>query len=177
MTKSVHVPQKVRDQVEAEVKRCKKIAEKTYGRKFLMPSINYDKRGRTAGTASDWLNSISLNSILLMENLDKFIDCRIDRGTVSHEFAHLVDSKVNPETREGTFTGRYTKRGEPIYKRSVHGPTWRKIMREFGGCLIALKRCHKYDTKNSKIKKRTRRKHVWICGCGKGKITLTQMKH
>ena len=125
------VSNELKIQVEAEIERCRLVAESHYGRSFDFPSITYKKRGTTAGTASDLTYTINLNAVLLNENGVTFIDGRVGRGTVTHEFAHLVDGIVNPETREtGLRQDRYgnIRRG----KRDVHGYRWKAIMRLFG---------------------------------------------
>ena len=169
--KPVRIPQEIKDRVEAEVRRCMDLAIETYGNVFLgMPTIKYDLRGTTAGTANDGTYTINLNSVLLMENLDKFIEGY--DSTVAHEFAHLVDGIVNPHTRETKIV--MTRRGYRRSKRSVHGPTWKEIMKLFG--CDPSGRCHDYEVKNARAKK-TSRKHLWVCGCGNGQVVLTPMKH
>ena len=152
-----NVPDNVIARVNAEISRCIKIAEDLYDRKFEFPTVKYNKRGRTAGTACSSTYTIDINSVLLMENLDTFIDGRDGRGTVTHEFAHLVDAIVNPQTRNRGY-GR---------KRSIHGPTWARIMRQFGA---KPSRCHSYDTTNSRVKKRGAKAGTITvkcsCGCG-----------
>ena len=172
MKNRIHVPQEVKDRVDSEIRRCIEIAEREYNRTFRFPTVVYKKRGRVAGTACDLDYSIDINSVLLMENLDIFIDGRTGRGTITHEFAHLVDGIVNPETRETEIVWGY--RGARRTKRSVHGPSWRRIMRMFGA---KPSRCHTYDTTNSSVKKRSSKKHVWVCGCGNGRVVLTDYKH
>ena len=126
---------------------------------FKMPTVKYTKRGQTAGTACDQTYTIDLNSVLLMENVDTFM-----ARTVIHEFGHLVDGIVNPSTRSGWG------------KRSLHGPTWKRIMRMLGG---PTSRCHSYDTTNSKVKKRGQAKHVWTCSCGSpaGTMKIGNIRH
>lgn len=169
-----HVSAELKSLVEAEVRRCIDIAEAKYDRTFKMPKITYKKRGTTAGTANDNTYTINLNAVLLIENGIKFIDGRVGRGTVTHEFAHLVDGIVNPETREtGLRQDRYgnIRRG----KRNVHGTPWKNVMRLFG--VRNPTRCHDYDVSNSRVKKASGKKHVWACGCGEGTVVLTNYKH
>lgn len=168
------VSNELKIKVEAEIERCRLVAEAHYGRSFDFPTITYKKRGTTAGTACDRTYTINLNAVLLNENGDNFIDGRIGRGTVTHEFAHLVDGIVNPETRDpGLRQDRYgnLRRG----KRNVHGTPWKNVMRLFG--VRNPTRCHSYDTTNSRVKKASSKKHVWVCGCGNGKVVLTNYKH
>ena len=128
---------------------------------FKMPTVLYKKRGATAGTACDQTYTIDLNSVLLMENIEDFLS-----RTVIHEFGHLVDGIVNPTTRS-----RGWRR-----KRSLHGPTWKRIMRMLGG---PTSRCHSYDTTNSAVKKRGQAKHVWTCSCGSpaGTMKIGNIRH
>lgn len=163
-----HVPQEVKTRVEQKILDCIAIAESEYGRTFDFPKIRYDLRGKTAGWAKCWNNEINLNSVLLMENLDSFIE-----RTVVHEFAHIVDGIMNPETRETNVTFTRTGRIRRT-KRSVHGPTWKAIMRMFGA---DPSRCHSYDVSNATVKKSTRAKHVWVCGCGEAKMKLGAKRH
>ena len=153
------VPQEVRNQVNAEIQRCIDVANDHYNMTFQFPEVVYKKRGTTAGTANDKSYTIDLNSVLLMENLDTFIDGRIGRGTVTHEFAHLVDGIVNEWTRNRGW-GR---------KRSLHGPSWKRIMRLFG--VRNPSRCHSYNVTNSRVKKGGRKSGTitirCTCGCGK----------
>ncbi len=167
------VTREIRGRVDAEINRCIVIAEKHYDRSFKSPTVIYKKRGTTAGTACDLTYTIDLNSVLLMENGDDFIDGRIGRGTVTHEFAHLVDGIVNPHTRDGGI--RYDRYGRARRgKRSVHGPSWKRIMRLFG--VRNPTRCHSYNVSNARVKGSSK-KHVWVCGCGNGKVVLTNLKH
>ncbi len=158
---------KVKADVTSAIKRCIGIAETKYGRKFAMPTVIYRKRGTVGGTANDARYEIDLNPILLMENLDVFID-----RTVVHEFAHLVDGIMNPHTRETRIVR--TRRGLGRSKRDIHGATWKNIMRLFGA---EPSRCHSYDVTNARVKNKAPRDHKWVCGCGRGEINLTAKKH
>lgn len=151
------VSKELKQRVEAKIQECINIAEAHYDRTFPMPKITYTLRGTIAGTATDATYTINLNAVLLNENQQTFID-----RTVVHEFAHLVDGIVNPETRERGY-GR---------KRSVHGPSWKNIMIRFGA---EPSRCHTFDVSNCKTKNTS--KHVWKCGCGQGEIALGPKRH
>ncbi len=160
--KTCRVPKEIKNRVDAEIKRCIKIAEKAFDRKFTFPTVKYELRGQTAGWAQDLTNTININSILLMENLDTFIDGRTGRGTVTHEFAHLVDGIVYPQTRNRGW-------GQ---KRSIHGPTWKRIMILFGA---RPSRCHSYDTTNSKVRRKA--VHVYSCNSCSKNMTLGPVRH
>ncbi len=149
----MRVTNAVKAQVKATLVTCIAKANARYpNHTFTMPSVIYKKRGKTAGTACDEDYEIDLNSVLLMENVDAFM-----ARTVVHEFGHLVDGIVNPGTRSG--------RG----KRSIHGPTWKTIMRMLGG---PTSRCHTYDVTNSRIKRKPKPKHVYTCACGSPAATM-----
>ena len=149
----MRVTNAVKAQVKATLVTCIAKANARYpNHTFTMPSVIYKKRGKTAGTACDEDYEIDLNSVLLMENVDAFL-----ARTVPHEFGHLVDGIVNPGTRSG--------RG----KRSIHGPTWKTIMRMLGG---PTSRCHTYDVTNSRIKRKPKPKHVYTCACGSPAATM-----
>lgn len=152
----MQVPASVKQQVKAKIQQCIDIANERYDHNFTMPTIVYKKRGTTAGTANHRTYTIDLNPTLLMENLDAFM-----ARTVPHEFAHLVDGIVNPHTRMGR-------------KRSVHGPSWKRIMMMFGA---DPSRCHSYDVTNAKKSSRKTTKHVWVCGCGEATMELGAKRH
>lgn len=149
------VSNNIKERIEAKICECIDIAENAFGRKFPMPQIDYTVRGTVAGYAYDHQYRVNFNPILLNENVDDFI-----ARTVPHEFAHLVDGIVFPETRD--------RRG----KRSVHGPTWKRIMMMFGA---DPSRCHSYDTSNANMKKKN--KFEYRCaGCG-GTVVLGPVRH
>ncbi len=122
------------------------------------PKVIYKQRGTTAGTANhrDWV--IDLNSTLLMENGQVFID-----RTVVHEFCHLLDYQLHPENFESKVTFTRTGRIRRT-KRNVHGYTWKRLMMHFGA---DPSRCHSYDVTNAKQRKRGQVKYRWTCqDCG-----------
>ncbi len=158
---TLRVPQEIKDRVDAEINRCIKVAENTFGKTFRFPKVDYDVRGKTAGYAYDDQYRVSFNSVLLMENLDTFIDGRSGRGTVTHEVAHLIDGIVYPQTRSSWRR-----------KRSVHGPTWKRIMRLLGA---TPSRCHSYDTTNSTVRRKA--KHVYTCNSCGNQMKLGPVRH
>lgn len=159
---NIRVPQEIRRRVEAEIHRCIALAEKAYGITFRFPGLKYDLRGTTAGTASDQKYQIRLQPELMLNHLDSFIEGR--DSTVAHEFAHLVDGIVNPWTRESKGYVR-TRSGYRRTKRSLHGPTWKRIMMIFG--CDPNSRCHEYDT--STVSRRKAGTIIVRCSCGCGK--------
>lgn len=162
------VPQTIKTQVEAELKKCIEVLERNFkGFKFPMPVINYTQRGTDAGTAeySNW--SINLNPGLL---LDPRYTTEMIEQTAPHELAHLVTFKVYPETMERSPQppGRPylmkvgTRNGAKRGRREVHGPRWQYVMRVMGKNPA---RCHTMDTSNVRTRERVR--YDWKCtGCG-----------
>lgn len=132
--KKVHVPQQVKDRVQQRLVEGIAAAELRYGRKFDMPSVNYDKGGTVAGTANYYYHAISCNSVILMENTERYIT-----RTVPHELAHLITAKVYPETIKPTEG-----------KRTPHGPRWQEVMRVLGVPEDEITRTHSYDVSNAK---------------------------
>lgn len=168
----MNVTAAIKARVEAKLKDGIARAEAKYNRKFSMPHVVYDLRGRTAGMAilRNW--KIRLNAVLLMENIDDFID-----RTVPHELAHLITDVVYPEAHDrsaehmrnvlnagllGVFgTQRRIKRP----KRDIHGAQWQSVCRVLG--MTDITRCHSYDTTNSRVVKSNGRQIEWKCtGCG-----------
>jgi SprT protein len=146
----------LQDRIEKELARLVSVARFMYGRDFKMPKVLYNVKGTVAGYANVASNTVRFNPVLLNENVDAFI-----ARTVPHEFAHIVDYVLNP----GNFS-RYRK------KRSVHGPSWKSIMRDFG---CDPSRCHSYDVSNAKQKRTA--EYVWTCShCG-NKMTLGPKRH
>lgn len=153
------VTREIKDRVEAKLRESIALAESHYGQSFKFPSVIYTKRGRVAGTADIRAWEVNFNATLLMENIEDFI-----ARTVPHEMAHLIDYQLNPSNFEGGW-GR---------KRSVHGPTWKRIMTIIGA---ENSRCHSYDTTNSRVKKGRQNKHVYVCKtCGK-EMKLGAQRH
>lgn len=135
----VVVPSSVKQQVENVVRKYLEIAYHEYKQYFTMPTIVYTRRGVIAATAYQHEWKISLNPILLMENLDDMIN-----QTVPHEVAHLVAHQV---------FGRI----------KVHGREWKSVMRAFS---LKSERCHSYDTTNSRVRRKHKRaRYSYDCNC------------
>ena len=135
------------------------LANTKLGADVPVPVVKYTKRGTVAGTAEIGQNAINLNAVLLVENFDDFLV-----STIPHEVAHMIDYALHPENFEVGY-------GQ---KRSVHGPTWKRIMRAIGA---NPSRCHSYDTSNSKVKRQNNKQSfVWVgtCGC---EMTLGPKRH
>lgn len=101
------------------------LAEKSYGRKFNFPSVDFKIRGRCAGRAFYYQNHISLNLNLLIENGQNFIS-----DTPGHEAAHLI---------------AYQLHGSRI---SPHGYEWKSVMRVIGQ---EANRCHDFVVKTDHV--------------------------
>ncbi len=157
----MYVTPQVKARVVAKLQDGIARAEKAYGQKFSMPVVTYDLRGRTAGTANYVKWHINLNAVLLMENVDEFLE-----RTVPHELAHLITDRVYPEAHERKLV---LKSGMRLTykraKRDVHGPRWQSVCRTLG--MTDVTRCHSYDVTNSKVVKSNSRQIEWKCTrCG-----------
>lgn len=117
--------------LQADVAR----SNEALGREDRMPKLRFDLRGRCAGQAipGDW--SIRLNTKLLGQHGQVFVD-----ETVPHEWAHLLAYAI------------YGSRIRP------HGSEWREIMRVLG-CRPDV--CHNYEVTPA----RQVRRHSYHCGC------------
>lgn len=149
------VPSNYQRDVELKIQEGLNIAQSHYGREFPFPSISYDLKGKTAGTATYQRNHIRLNAVLLVENGDKFIN-----RTVLHELAHLLTYQVHgvPRDRAG--------------RHAAHGREWKSMMNLLG---VESSRCHSYDTSNSVGRKV--KQFVWKCdGCG-DMFSVGRQKH
>ena len=134
---TVHVPAEIHARIVARVMWCIERTRSVRGDTINFPIIRYNLRGTTAGKASPSKHTIQINSVLLMENVDDYIE-----NTVPHEVAHLMQWKFNPESLRRTY-------GQ---KRDVHGYDWKKHMHDYG---LDAERCHNYDV-SSVHKKRER---------------------
>lgn len=79
-----------------------------------MPTVSFELRGRTGGTAftsktgpKSW--HLRFNAQMLIDNEAEYLN-----QIVPHEVAHLVDAHLSPSGR------------------SSHGPSWQRVMAEFG---------------------------------------------
>ena len=155
MNLSIHIKHRVTAKLEQSIALIKA----KYGVSLTMPEVRYDLRGTTAGQAfyKTWI--IRLNAVLLLENVDDFIE-----RTVPHELAHLACDKIYPEAH-------IRIRGA---KREPHGLRWQEIMRALG--VSEVTRCHSYDTTNSKVIKSNSRQVPWHCSACDHKFLLTPQK-
>lgn len=179
----MHVTAQMKAKVERKLKETIARANEIYAhrpnyRKIKMPTVKYAKRGRTAGTADVRAEVIDLNAVLLMENGDDFIN-----RTVVHEMAHIIDYILHPENFESGYdfdsfaaAGGYGNRffRPRRAKRSVHGPTWKAIMRDMGA---DPSRCHTFDTMNASVKRGGQQKHAWKCNYCHSEMMLGPKRH
>jgi SprT protein len=157
------VSEEIQKRVTAKLDECMLKIERATERGFKFPNVTYTKRGRTAGTAQHSTYTINLNPIILNENTDAFIE-----RTVPHEFAHLVDYILNPETRNRR--GRFGRRK----KSTVHGKTWKNIMMLFGA---PITRTHSYDTSSVPRVNRIKNKFKYRCGGCDSDLFLGPVRH
>ncbi len=141
------------------------IAEDHFQTTFKFPTIVYKKRGTTAGTADTRTQTLDFNAGIFEQNVEDFLV-----RTVPHEMAHLIDAQMNPETHVPVLKG-YRRNGRPIYKRSIHGFTWKRIMVLIGADPA---RCHSYDV--STVSRRSE-KFVWICSTHGTEMKLGPKQH
>lgn len=124
------------------VKLCMMQARQHYGQNFRDPEITFIHNGkRVAGYAEALSWSVNFNPAFANRYADEFI-----ARTVPHEIAHLLDYKLHPKNFKTRWTidrsGRMRREG-----RSVHGPTWKRIMTE---CFNAdPSRCHSWKLDSS----------------------------
>lgn len=116
-------------------------AMQAYGRNFPMPAIHTDLRGMTAGQAFVADNRIRLNTQLLTEHGQAFID-----ETLPHELAHLVVYQL------------YGRRARP------HGEEWKAVMALFGA---KADRCHSYTVQPA----RQVATYRYYCNCREHEIS------
>lgn len=117
-----------------------KAREIWWNNEFPLPTISFTKRGKTAGTANFYRNTLNFNMVLFRENRKEFL-----MRTVPHECSHLIANHLYS-------TGRKVK---------PHGREWKSVMRMLG---YDPKRCHSYDTKNATVFHKA--KYVYTCSCG-----------
>ena len=137
--KQVPVSREHRNTIKVEVARCMTVAMEHYNRHFKSPTIDYTVTGMTAGKASPLKNKIMLNTVLLAENGQVFID-----GTVGHEVAHLISVELFGRSGRG------------------HGYNWKSVMKVLG---LNDERCHELDVTNAAAYHKS--KFIYYCSsCG-----------
>jgi len=166
MQVTAEVKARVLSKIEDGIKRANEFYSTcTFG----MPTVKFNQRGMTAGTATGALWEVNFNPILLMENQDDFIE-----QTVPHELAHLIDYEVNPINHQTEV--KWTRRGYRRTKRNIHGADFKFIVERVLGADDST-RCHNYDVSRAKVKKRGV-KYLYRCTCGcNTETTLGPKRH
>lgn len=113
-------------EVLAKIEYCYQRAEVQLQRTFPRPTIRFNQRGKTAGSARLQVNELRFNKVLLLENQQHFIF-----QTVPHEVAHLIVYHLYGRTKP-------------------HGREWQYIMTEIFE--LAAKTTHQYDISSVKGK-------------------------
>lgn len=114
------------------------------------PTIVYKNLGTTAGRATEYgddSTEIALNHILLVDNVDHFIN-----DTIPHEMAHLVVMKFCPDAK-------------------AHGSEWFEACRRLGMKEISV--CHDLDTSASR---RNITRVEAYCQCMTHQVTLRKAR-
>ncbi|MFT5879860.1 MAG: SprT protein [Moritella sp.] len=106
-------------EVLAKIECCYQRAEVQLQRTFPRPTINFNQRGKIAGSARLQVNELRFNKVLLLENHQHFIF-----QTVPHEVAHLIVHHLYGRTKP-------------------HGREWQYIMIKIFE--LAAKTTHQYD--------------------------------
>lgn len=153
----MHVTAEMKAKVNAKIRECIAIANKRYNIDMKFPTVVYQKRGTTAGTANYRTWTIDINPVLLVENFDDML-----ADTVPHETAHLITELVYPHAHRRTY-------GQ---KRSPHGTEWQSVMRVLG---CEPSRTHSYDTTNAMV--RTKASYDYKCNCCGAILKMGPKRH
>lgn len=142
------IPESIENQVREIVRQCVEKASKHFGKQYIVPNVLFNVRGRMGGCArGDYL--VNFNPILLMENQEEYF-----KQVIPHEVAHCIDAANG---RDIQYQAGYR------LKRSIHGPSWKRIMRLFG---CEPTRCHQMNTTNAAVRIKT--KYEYYCrGCNR----------
>ena len=123
-------------------------AARLTGRRFALPHIRFDLKGRAAGQYRSHPHPcIRYNLELASQQFDAFLD-----RTPGHEVAHYVIHQMHP--------GRRVR---------PHGPEWRKLMENLG---LDPSRCHEFDM--SKVPTRRQRRFPYRCRCQTHELSATR---
>ena len=160
----MHVPVELRAKVESEVKRYVGLAVKAFGKHYNVPLVKFDLRGRTAGVAMG-THTVNFNPILFMENQAEYFG-----ETIAHEVAHCIDCANGDNNRIEPWNIFMNRRRS---KRSIHGPTWKHIMRNVFG--VEPERTHDMDTTNAAV--RTKTKYEYQCLSCKKSLFVSSVRH
>lgn len=147
----------IKKRVVAKVEECINTVENHFKINFKKPTISFNVRGTTGGTADYRKWEVDFNPVLLTENVEAFL-----ARTVPHEVAHLATDLVYPHVHRPGF-GR---------KRQPHGAHWASIMTLLGADPT---RCHSYDTTNARVKRTN--SYEYKCTCCGVTMTLGPKRH
>ena len=138
----------------AKVEEGYKKAEAYYSRTFNRPTVLFNLRGKTGGTANHGTNTLKFHPVFLMENEEHYIE-----STIPHEVAHLIDAVVNPDNycRSLEALRRRGYRG-----RQLHGADFKFVMEVVLEAADSA-RCHTYSITNLKNGRAPASKHEWKC--------------
>lgn len=153
----MQVTAEMKEKVNAKIRECIAIANKRYNIDMKFPTVVYQQRGTTAGTANYRTWTIDINPVLLVENFEDML-----ADTVPHETAHLITEMVYPHAHRRTY-------GQ---KRSPHGTEWQSVMRVLG---CEPSRTHSYDTTNAKV--RTKASYDYKCNCCGAVLKMGPKRH
>lgn len=130
---SKRISKELDDRLYLKLTECIAIAEKRFNQTFEIPMVEYNVEGMKGGSAKPNMWSLHFNPIIFNENVEHYL-----ASTVPHELAHLIDNRV--------YSGKVKAWGG---RRSIHGNTWKSIMRLFGA---EPNRCHSYDVNNAQLR-------------------------
>ncbi|MEM4258086.1 MAG: SprT-like domain-containing protein [Candidatus Thermoplasmatota archaeon] len=155
----VNVSAEIRKRIENKINDCLAIANKHYNPvcPFKMPKVEYNLHGTCGGLAYPTQWRLRFHPVFIAENTEDYIE-----NTVPHEVAHLIDYEVHKLHVQGF--------GYRVKRRSIHGPTWRAVMRLLGANPA---RCHTYDTSNVQRKS----SFMYECPCCKKEFRLGPTRH
>ena len=153
----MYVTAEMKEKVNAKLRECIAIANKRYNTDVKFPTVVYQKRGTTAGTANYRTWTIDINPVLLAENFEDML-----ADTVPHEMAHLITEVVYPHAHRRTY-------GQ---KRRPHGAEWQSVMRVLG---CNPSRTHNYDTTNARTREKT--SYDYKCNCCGAILKMGPKRH
>lgn len=113
------ISSKYQDIVHDRVVSCFSIASKKLAVDFAMPGIAFNQRGKIAGSARLQSNQLRFNPVLLVDNLDTFLE-----EVIPHEICHLLAFQLYGKVRP-------------------HGKEWKNLMSQVYG--LSGNTYHKFD--------------------------------
>ena len=134
-------------QAQQRLQYCHQLAEQQLQRRFPLPTLSFDQRGRIAGSARLQSNHIRLNAVLLADNPDEFM-----HEVIPHEFCHLLVWQLHGR---GSLFGRVRP----------HGPQWKGLMK-------SLFNLNGTSTHRMDISKVAGRQFPYHCQCGPVQLSI-----